>query len=209
MKKIEMINEIKNVVMNNGGSVNLRWITISVINGEVVRTLHGHSKNVKYETVEQIQVYLDCINDIKAETVETEVENNTENVSEPKATKKDIMMGLNDNRKVKFDLTTAEELETEGFIHIYRYEDGVLYGEVDYDAVCEDLIDEDDLDLFNEVRDGKFYHRDIDYVTDWYDFGYLSSIEYDCNGLWRCKVDWDGILAALCKRWDNKLNEAA
>lgn len=78
MKKIEMINEIKNVVMNNGGSVDLRWITISVINGEVVRTLHGHSKNVKYETVEQIQVYLDCINDIKVETVEAKAENTVE-----------------------------------------------------------------------------------------------------------------------------------
>ena len=82
MTKNEIINEIKSVVMNNGGEVNLGWVTISVINGEVVRTLHGYSKNVKSEKVAQIQIYLDCLNDMEAETVEksetVEVENNTE-----------------------------------------------------------------------------------------------------------------------------------
>ena len=78
MTKNEIINEIKSVVMNNGGEVNLGWVTISVINGEVVRTLHGYSKNVKSEKIAQIQIYLDCLNDMEAETVETEVENNTE-----------------------------------------------------------------------------------------------------------------------------------
>lgn len=124
-------------------------------------------------------------------------------------TKKEIILSLHKNDEVKCDLAIAEALAIDGFIHIDNYEDGVLYGEVDYDAVCEDLIDEDDLELFDEVRDGKFYHRDINYVTDWYDFGYLNTIEYDCNGLWRCKVDWDGVLDDFCKRWDNKLNEAA
>ena len=84
MTKNEIINEIKSVVMNNGGEVNLGWVTISVINGEVVRTLHGYSKNVKYEKVAQIQIYLDCLNDMEAETVEksetVEVEKNDNNV---------------------------------------------------------------------------------------------------------------------------------
>ena len=78
MTKNEIINEIKSVVMNNGGEVNLGWVTISVINGEVVRTLHGYSKNVKSEKIAQIQIYLDCLNDMEAETVETEVENTVE-----------------------------------------------------------------------------------------------------------------------------------
>ena len=84
MTKNEIINEIKSVVMNNGGYVNLGWVTISVINGEVVRTLHGYSKNVKYEKVAQIQIYLDCLNGMEAETVEksetVEVEKNDNNV---------------------------------------------------------------------------------------------------------------------------------
>ena len=85
MTKNEIINEIKSVVMNNGGEVNLGWITISVINGEVVRTLHGYSKNVKYEKIAQIQIYLDCLNDMEAKTVEksetVEVEKNDNNVN--------------------------------------------------------------------------------------------------------------------------------
>ena len=85
MTKKELINEIKSVVMNNGGYVNLSWVTISVINGEVVRTLHGYSKNVKYEKIAQIQIYLDCLNDMEAETVEksetVEVEKNDNNMT--------------------------------------------------------------------------------------------------------------------------------
>ena len=84
MTKNEIINEIKSVVMNNGGYVNLGWVTIIVNNGEVIRTLHGYSKNVKYEKVAQIQIYLDCLNDMEAETVEksetVEVEKNDNNV---------------------------------------------------------------------------------------------------------------------------------
>ena len=89
MTKNEIINEIKSVVMNNGGEVNLGWVTISVINGEVVRTLHGYSKNVKYEKVAQIQIYLDCLNDMEAETVETKVEN-TENTVEVEKNDNDV-----------------------------------------------------------------------------------------------------------------------
>ena len=82
MTKNEIINEIKSVVMNNGGEVNLGWVTISVINGEVVRTLHGYSKNVKSEKIAQIQIYLDCLNDMEAETVEVEKnDNNVKNVT--------------------------------------------------------------------------------------------------------------------------------
>ena len=79
MTKNEIINEIKSVVMNNGGEVNLGWVTISVINGEVVRTLHGYSKNVKSEKIAQIQIYLDCLNDMEAETVEVEKNDNNVN----------------------------------------------------------------------------------------------------------------------------------
>lgn len=166
MTKIEMINEIKNVVMNNG-MIRLGWVTFFIVNGDVVRILHGYEKKVKYETVPQIQIYLDCIKDYvakNAKTVETEVENDTEYVAEPKATKKDIIMGLHKNGEVKCELATAEAIATEGFIIIDRYEDGVLYGEIDYEAVAYAFL----LDM-----------------------------------------DWNNILIDFCKRWDNKLNEAA
>ena len=212
MKKIDIINEIKNVVMNNGGNLNLGWVLLTFRDGELVRLTNGCPKKVKYETVAQIKAYLDFYNEYvakNAKTVETEVENDTEYVAEPKATKKDIIMGLHKNGEVKCDLATAEALATEGIIYIDRYEDGVLYGEVEYDAVCEDIIDEDDLELFDEVRFGKFYHTDINQVTVLYDAGLLKKIWYSGNGLWRCDMNWDNILTDFCKRWNNKLNEAA
>ena len=89
MTKNEIINEIKSVVMNNGGYVNLGWVTIIVNNGEVIRTLHGYSKNVKYEKVAQIQIYLDCLNDMETKTVETKVEN-TENTVEVEKNDNDV-----------------------------------------------------------------------------------------------------------------------
>ena len=89
MTKKELINEIKSVVMNNGGYVNLNWVTIIVNNGEVIRTYNGYSKNVKYEKVAQIQIYLDCLNDMEAETVETKVEN-TENTVEVEKNDNDV-----------------------------------------------------------------------------------------------------------------------
>lgn len=123
-------------------------------------------------------------------------------------TKKEIIISLHLNDEAKCDLATAEALATEGFINIESYEDGVLYGEIDYDAVFEDLFDEDELKLIEGVCDGSFSHCDIDQVTDWYDMGYLSTIDYYGDGTWSCEVDWYGILVAFCKRWD-KLNEAA
>ena len=219
MTKKELINEIKSVVMNNGGEVKHGQIRYFINENGDVMADHStrRGKNVNYESKAQLEADLDVVKmlvekycNTEAKTVETKAENTENTVEvEPKATKKDIIMGLHKNDEVKCDLATAEELATDGFIYIRNYEDGVLYGEVDYDAVCEDLIDEDDLDLFNEVREGKFYHRDIDYVTDWCDMGYLSTIEYDCNGLWCCKVDWDGILTKFCKRWGSKLSEVA
>ena len=89
MTKNEIINEIKSVVMNNGGYVNLNWVTIIVNNGEVIRTYNGYSKNVKYEKVAQIQIYLDCLNDMEAKTVEAKAEN-TENTVEVEKNDNDV-----------------------------------------------------------------------------------------------------------------------
>lgn len=204
MTKIEIINEMYNVVNNNA----------DVFQYADKYMINVYAKNVKTTKKATLEQYLAKLNAMveeakNVETVETEVENDTEYVAETKATKKDIIMGLHKNDEVKCDLATAEALATECFIYIRNYEDGVLYGEVEYDAVCEDLIDEDNLDLFDEVRDGEFGYHDIDQVTDWYDMGYLKSIEYGGDGKWYCDMDWNGVLDDFCKRWDNKLNEAA
>ena len=206
MTKNEIINEIKSVVMNNGGYVNLNWVTIIVNNGEVIRTLHGYSKNVKYEKVAQIQIYLDCLNDMEAETVEK-----SETVEvEPKATKKDIIMGLHENDSVKCDFETAYSIAQEGFIEIEDYKDRVLKGNVCYDKVLDEMLDE--YDCFFIKTDYKKWAmslNDIYTVTKLYDKGYINNLDYDGNNIWHCMVNFTNVLSDFCKRWDSKLSKVA
>ena len=200
MTKNEIINEIKSVVMNNGGEVNLGWVTISVINGEVVRTLHGYSKNVKSEKIAQIQIYLDCLNDMEAKTVEVE----------PKATKKDIIMGLHENGSVECDLETAQSIEKEGFIKIESYEDGVLKGDVCYDKVMNEMFD--DYDCVWVGTDNKKCPMSLDDIyllTKLYDKGYINNLDYDGDNIWHCMVNFTNVLSDFCKRWDSKLSKVA
>ena len=206
MTKKEIINEIKSVVMNNGGYVNLGWVTIIVNNGEVFRTCNGYSKNVKYEKIAQIQIYLDCLNDMEAKTVEK-----SETVEvESKATKKDIIMGLHENDSVECDFETAQSIAQEGFIEIENYKDGVLKGNVCYDKVLDEMLDE--YDCFFIKTDYKKWAmslNDIYTVTKLYDKGYINNLDYDGNGIWHCSIRLTNVLSDFCKRWDNKLNEAA
>lgn len=200
MTKNEIINDIKSIVMNNGGEVNLGWVTISVINGEVVRTLHGYSKNVKSEKIAQIQIYLDCLNDMEAETVETET----------KATKKDIVMGLHENGSVECDLETAQSIEKEGFIKIDSYEGGLIKGDVCYDKVMDEMFDEYDC-VFIEMAYKKWAMSldDIYTVTKLYDKGYINNLDYDGGNIWHCRVKLTNVLGDFCKRWDSKLSKVA
>lgn len=206
MTKNEIINEIKSVVMNNGGEVNLGWVTISVINGEVIRTLHGYSKNVKSEKVAQIQIYLDCLNDMEAKTVEK-----SETVEvEPKATKKDIIMGLHENDSVECDLETAQSIAQEGFIEIESYEDGLLRGNVCYDKVMNEMFD--DYDCVWVGTDNKKCPMSLDDIyllTKLYDKGYINNLDYDGDNIWHCMVNFTNVLSDFCKRWDSKLSEVA
>ena len=200
MTKNEIINEIKSVVMNNGGYVNLGWVTIIVNNGEVVRTLHGYSKNVKYEKIAQIQIYLDCLNNMEAKTVEVE----------PKATKKDIIMGLHENDSVECDLDTAQSIAQEGFIDIESYEDGVLRGNVCYDKVMNEMFD--DYDCVWVGTDDKKCPMSLDDIytlTKLYDKGYINNLDYDGDDIWHCMVNFTNVLSDFCKRWDNKLSKVA
>lgn len=206
MTKNEIINEIKSVVMNNGGYVNLGWVTIIVNNGEVFRTLHGYSKNVKSEKIAQIQIYLDCLNDMEAKTVEK-----SETVEvEPKATKKDIIMGLHENDSVKCDLETAQSIAQEGFIEIKSYEDGFLRGNVCYDKVMNEMFD--DYDCVWVGTDDKKCPMSLDDIyllTKLYDKGYINNLDYDGDNIWHCMVNFTNVLSDFCKRWDSKLSKVA
>ncbi len=176
---------------------------------------YGGIKSMKKAELESF------LNDIKyahslkcnteAKTVETKVENTENTVEvEPKATKKDIVMGLHENGSVECDLTTAEELAQEGFIEIKSYEDGVLKGDICYDKVMIEMFDEYDC-AFTGVSHKKCMLSldDIYTVTKLYDKGYINNLDYDGDGIWHCRVKMTNVLSDFCKRWDSKLSEVA
>lgn len=147
----------------------------------------------------------------EAKTVETKVENTENTVKvEPKATKKDIIMGLHENGSVECDLETAQSIAQEGFIEIESYEDGLLRGNVCYNKVLIEMLDEYDY-AFTEVSNKKCMLSldDIYTVTKLYDKGYINNLDYDGNGIWHCRVRLTNVLSDFCKRWDNKLSEVA
>ena len=204
MTKNELINEIKSVVMNNGGEVKHGQIRFFINEDGDVMVDHctGRGKNAIYESKAQLEVDIDVVKMFVEKYCNTE--------AEPKATKKDIVMGLHDNGCVKCDLETAQSIEKEGFIEIDRYEDGVLRGNVCYDKVVIEMFDEYDY-AFTEV-----YHKkcmlsldDIYTVTKLYDKGYINNLDYDGNGIWHCRVRLTNVLSDFCKRWDIKLSEVA
>ena len=229
MTKNEIINEIKNVVMKNGGEVkgthsgSLRFFIGE--NGELFMqysaccNYHKYAvKNMKYLTKYQLERYLSDIKfyveeyyNTEVETVETKVEN-TENTVEtkPNATKKDIIMGLHENGSVECDLETAQSIAQEGFIKIESYEGGLLKGDVCYDKVMIEMFDEYDC-AFTGVSHKKCMLSldDIYTVTKLYDKGYINNLDYDGDGIWHCRVRLTNVLSDFCKRWDSKLSEVA
>ena len=147
----------------------------------------------------------------ETETVETKVENTENTVEvEPKATKKDIIMGLHENGSVECDLETAKSIEKEGFIEIESYKDGVLKGNVCYDKVMDEMFDEYDY-AYTEVSCKKCMLSldDIYTVTKLYDKGYINNLDYDGDNIWHCRVKLTNVLSDFCKRWDSKLSKAA
>ena len=147
----------------------------------------------------------------EAETVETEVENTENTVEvEPKATKKDIIMGLHENDSVECDLETAQSIAQEGFIEIKSYEDGLLRGNVCYDKVMNEMFDEYDcVWVGTDNKKCPMSLDDIYTVTKLYDKGYINNLDYDGDNIWHCMVNFTNVLSDFCKRWDNKLSKAA
>ena len=145
------------------------------------------------------------------ETVETKAENTENTVEvEPKATKKDIIMGLHENGSVECDLETAQSIAQEGFIEIDSYEDGLLRGDVCYGKILDEMFDEYDC-AFLEISYKKWAMSldDIYTVTKLYDKGYINNLDYDGDDIWHCMVRLTNVLSDFCKRWDSKLSEVA
>lgn len=220
MTKNEIINEIKSVVMNNGGEVKHGQIRFFINeNGDVmVDHCTGRGKNINYENKAQLEIDIDVVKmfveeyyNTKVETVEAKVEN-TENTveTETKATKKDIIMGLHENGSVECDLETAQSIEKEGFIKIDSYEGGLLKGDVCYDKVLDEMFDEYDC-VWVGTDDKKcpMSLDDIYTVTKLYDKGYINNLDYDGDGIWHCRVRLTNVLSDFCKRWDSKLSKVA
>lgn len=206
MTKIEIINEMYNVVNNNAD-------VFQYADKYMINVYAKDVKTTKKATLEQYLAKLNAmVEEAKnVETVETEVENDIEYVAETKATKKDIIMGLHKNDEVKCDLATAEALATEGFIYIRNYEDGVLYGAIFWDSVDEEIMDEDELLVYNMAHSGlENWGEGYKIMKELYSKGYLVDFVEDEDEE-RCYANQnpDKVLSDFCKRWDNKLNEAA
>ena len=204
MTKNEIINEIKSVVMNNGGEVKHGQIRFFINeNGDVmVDHSTGRGKNVNYESKAQLEVDLDVVKMLVEKYCNTEVE--------PKTTKKDIIMGLHENDSVECDLETAQSIAQEGFIEIKSYEDGLLRGNVCYDKVMNEMFD--DYDCVWVGTDNKKCPMSLDdiyTVTKLYDKGYINNLDYDGDNIWHCMVNFTNVLSDFCKRWDSKLSEVA
>ena len=204
MTKNEIINEIKSVVMNNGGEVKHGQIRYFINeNGDVmVDHSTGRGKNVNYESKAQLEVDLDVVKMLVEKYCNTEVET--------KATKKDIIMGLHENGSVECDLETAQSIAQEGFIEIESYEDGLLRGNVCYDKVMNEMFD--DYDCVWVGTDNKKCPMSLDDIyllTKLYDKGYINNLDYDGDNIWHCMVNFTNVLSDFCKRWDSKLSKVA
>lgn len=119
MTKNEIINEIKSVVMNNGGEVKHGQIRYFINeNGDVmVDHSTGRGKNINYESKAQLEIDIDVVKmfveeyyNTKAETVETEAEN-TENTVE-NMTKKELI-----NEIIKF-------MGNVDYFHYFKFMEG-------------------------------------------------------------------------------------
>lgn len=204
MTKNEIINEIKSVVMNNGGEVKHGQIRYFINeNGDVMADHStGRGKNVNYESKAQLEVDLDVVKLLVEKYCNTEVE--------PKATKKDIIMGLHENGSVECDFETAQSIAQEGFIEIESYKDGVLKGNVCYDKILDDMFDEYDCELMERVyKTWSVALDDIYAVTKLYDKGHIDTLKYNGDDNWYCRVNLTNVLSDFCKRWDIKLSEVA
>lgn len=125
-------------------------------------------------------------------------------------TKKEIIMSLNKNGEAKCDLSTAESLVNDGFIIVDRYDDGVLYGFIFWDAIEEEVMDEDEMMIFLMAHRGfENWGEGYKIMKELYSKGYLVDwVDDEENERCYANQNHDKVLSDFCKRFDN-LNESA
>ena len=161
MTKNEIINEIKSVVMNNGGEVKHGQIRYFINeNGDVmVDHSTGRGKNVNYESKAQLEVDLDVVKmlvekycNTEAKTVETKVENtentvevekNDNNVKNMKFTEenKDILFKCIWGAFRYFSNMERREVGDYEFAHLVRDMYQTMCGEIETDSEWDEYLE--------------------------------------------------------------------
>lgn len=161
MTKNEIINEIKSVVMNNGGEVKHGQIRFFINeNGDVmVDHCTGRGKNVNYESKAQLEVDIDVVKmfvekyyNTEAKTVETEAEN-TENTVEVEKNDNDVenMKFTKKNKDILFKCIWGafryfsnmerREVGDYEFAHLVRDMYQTMCGEIETDREWDEYWD--------------------------------------------------------------------
>ena len=161
MTKNEIINEIKNVVMNNGGEVKHGQIRYFINENGDVMADHStrRGKNVNYESKAQLEADLDVVKmlvekycNTEAETVETKVEN-TENTVEVEKTDNNVenMKFTEENKDILFKCIWGafryftsmgrREVGDYEFAHLVRDMYQTMCGEIETDSEWDEYWD--------------------------------------------------------------------
>lgn len=169
MTKNEIINEIKSVVMNNGGEVKHGQIRYFINENGDVMADHStrRGKNVNYESKAQLEADLDVVKmlvekycNTEAKTVETEVENtentvevekNDNNVEDMKFTKKnkDILFKCIWGAFRYFSNMERREVDD--------YEFGQLVSDM-YQTMCGEIETDSEWDEYWEIEESMVTH---------------------------------------------------
>lgn len=169
MTKNEIINEIKSVVMNNGGEVKHGQIRYFINeNGDVIADHStGRGKNINYESKAQLEADLDVVKmlvekycNTKAETVETKVEN-TDNVVEAEKNDNNVenMKFTEKNKDILFKciwsafryFSNMERRE------VGDYEFGQLVSDM-YQTMCGEIETDSEWDEYWDIEESMVTH---------------------------------------------------
>lgn len=169
MTKNEIINEIKNVVMNNGGEVKHGQIRYFINENGDVMVDHStrRGKNVNYESKAQLEADLDVVKmlvekycNTEAETVETKVEN-TENTVEVEKNDNNVenMKFTKKNKDILFKciwgafryFSNMERRE------VGDYEFGQLVSDM-YQTMCGEIETDSEWDEYWDIEESMVTH---------------------------------------------------
>lgn len=169
MTKNEIINEIKSVVMNNGGEVKHGQIRYFINENGDVMVDHStrRGKNVNYESKAQLEADLDVVKmfvekyyNTEAKTVETEAEN-TENTVEVEKNDNDVenMKFTKKNKDILFKciwsafryFSNMERRE------VGDYEFGQLVSDM-YQTMCGEIETDSEWDEYWDIEESMVTH---------------------------------------------------